>query len=423
MTLSPATHSGSTSNYNGGNISFYDVNATGGTYRATVSRNGKSDYCEFQVTFKPTLSAPVYSCPENATVTKGTNFAVTPTGVQNCTPGCKYRVKDYVGRNIVATRIKYQSNENIELINKDTRLHIGDLVYVVIAPKDLDAVKAMLGNVINEISQDHWDNNERNELVSERLVVTNPKLNGRRLGDLKLRQTFNITITRVRRAGIELIAHPSLILQLGDRVTIVGEKSDVDKLHSFIGDSVKKLDEPQLFTTFFGIALGILLGTLPIMIPSMPVPVKLGLAGGPLIVSILLSSFGPRLHLITYSTTSANLLMRQIGICMFMASVGLGAGIGFVDTVLNGGYMWVLYGFLITFLPCVLMGIVARVVFHKSYFTIAGMISGAMTDPPALAYSNSICGNDQASVAYSTVYPLTMFLRVLIAQLLVLCVL
>lgn len=331
-------------------------------------------------------------------------------------------IQDYVGRNIVATRIKYQSNENIELINKDTRLHIGDMIYIVIAPKDLDAVKAMLGNVINEISQDHWDNNERNELVSERLVVTNPKLNGRRLGDLKLRQTFNITITRVRRAGIELIAHPSLILQLGDRVTIVGEKSNVNKLHSFIGDSVKKLDEPQLFTTFFGIALGILLGTMPIMIPSMPVPVKLGLAGGPLIVSILLSSFGPRLHLITYSTTSANLLMRQIGICMFMASVGLGAGNGFVDTVLNGGYMWVLYGFIITFLPCVLMGIVARVVFHKSYFTIAGMISGATTDPPALAYSNSICGNDQASVAYSTVYPLTMFLRVLIAQLLVLCV-
>ncbi|MBO7379831.1 MAG: transporter, partial [Bacteroidales bacterium] len=154
--------------------------------------------------------------------------------------------------------------------------------------------------------------------------------------------------------------------------------------------------------------------------PGMPVPVKLGLAGGPLIVSILLSYYGPKFHLITYTTNSAKLLMREIGIAMFMAAVGLGAGVGFVDTVMNGGYWWVLYGFIITFLPCIIIGILARIVFKQSYFTIAGMISGATTDPPALAYSNSICGNDQASVAYSTVYPLTMFLRVLCAQLLVL---
>lgn len=260
----------------------------------------------------------------------------------------------------------------------------------------------------------------KSDLISERLVVTNPKLNGRRLGDLKLRQTFNITITHVRRAGIELAASPSLILQFGDRVTIVGPKDDIERIRTVIGDSVKRLDEPQLFATFIGIALGVLLGSMPIFFPAMPVPVKLGLAGGPLIVSIIMSNIGPRFHLITYTRTSANLLMRQIGICMFMASVGLGAGVGFVDTVLNGGYWWVLYGFIITFLPCILVGILARVVFKKSYFTIAGMISGATTDPPALAYSNSICGNDQASVAYSTVYPLSMFLRVLMAQLLVL---
>lgn len=330
-------------------------------------------------------------------------------------------IQKIAGRNIVATRIMYQATEDIELVNNDTRLHMGDRLFLVVAPRDLDALTALLGSVIDEMDQKKWDGKSRNELVSERLVVTNPKLNGRRLGDLKLRQTFNITITRVRRAGIELIAQPSLILQLGDRVTIVGEKDDVQKLHTVIGDSVKRLDEPQLFATFMGIALGVLLGSIPIFFPAMPVPVKLGLAGGPLIVSIILSNIGPRFHIVTYTTASANLLMRQIGICMFMAAVGLGAGVGFVDTVLDGGYWWVLYGFIITFMPCILVGILARVVFKKSYFTIAGMISGATTDPPALAYSNSICGNDQASVAYSTVYPLSMFLRVLMAQLLVLC--
>lgn len=330
-------------------------------------------------------------------------------------------IQKIAGRNIVATRIMYQATEDIELVNHDTRLHMGDRLFLVVAPRDLDALTALLGSVIDEMDQKKWDGKSRNELVSERLVVTNPKLNGRRLGDLKLRQTFNITITRVRRAGIELIAQPSLILQLGDRVTIVGEKDDVQKLHTVIGDSVKRLDEPQLFATFMGIALGVLLGSIPIFFPAMPVPVKLGLAGGPLIVSIILSNIGPRFHIVTYTTASANLLMRQIGICMFMAAVGLGAGVGFVDTVLDGGYWWVLYGFIITFMPCILVGILARVVFKKSYFTIAGMISGATTDPPALAYSNSICGNDQASVAYSTVYPLSMFLRVLMAQLLVLC--
>ncbi|MBP5346810.1 MAG: transporter, partial [Bacteroidales bacterium] len=268
--------------------------------------------------------------------------------------------------------------------------------------------------------QEVWDKDKHNELVSERIVVTNSKLQGKRLGDLNLRATFHVTITRVKRAGIDLIAEPSLILQLGDRVTVVGSKENVQKIEGLLGNSVQRLDHPQLFSIFLGITLGVLLGSLPIFFPGMPVPVKLGLAGGPLIVSILLSCYGPKFHIVTYTTASAKLLMREIGISLFMAAVGLGAGVGFVDTVMNGGYWWVLYGFIITFLPCIIIGIVARVVFHRSYFTIAGMISGATTDPPALAYSNSICGNDQASVAYSTVYPLTMFLRVLVAQVLVL---
>ena len=324
------------------------------------------------------------------------------------------------GRDMVATRLLHQQTEKIELVKAETTLQMGDRLFMVGKPEDVEAYTLLLGRKLENVDQQQWDEEKNNNLVSIRVVVTNPKMQGKRLGDLDLRRTFHVTFTRVKRAGIDLIAQKSLILQLGDRVTVVGSADNVKKIEELLGNSVKHLDQPMLFSTFLGIALGVLLGSIPIFFPGMPVPVKLGLAGGPLIVSILLSCYGPKFHLVTYTTNSAKLLMREIGICMFMAAVGLGAGVGFVDTVLNGGYWWVLYGFLITFLPCLLMGILARLVFHRSYFTIAGMISGAMTDPPALAYSNSICGNDQASVAYSTVYPLSMFLRVLVAQILVL---
>jgi putative transport protein len=329
-------------------------------------------------------------------------------------------VQQLSGRNIVATRLQHRDTENIVLIKGETRFQMGDKLFLVAKPKDVEAYTMIFGRKLEKIDQEVWDKDKHNELVSERIVVTNSKLQGKRLGDLNLRATFHVTITRVKRAGIDLIAEPSLILQLGDRVTVVGSKENVQKIEGLLGNSVQRLDHPQLFSIFLGITLGVLLGSLPIFFPGMPVPVKLGLAGGPLIVSILLSCYGPKFRIITYTTASAKLLMREIGISLFMAAVGLGAGVGFVDTVMNGGYWWVLYGFIITFLPCIIIGIVARVVFHRSYFTIAGMISGATTDPPALAYSNSICGNDQASVAYSTVYPLTMFLRVLVAQVLVL---
>lgn len=323
------------------------------------------------------------------------------------------------GREVVVTRLMHRGTEDIELVKAQTRLQLGDRVYLVVSPNDVDALTVFLGQQV-DMNQQVWDTNTHNDLVSEKLVVTNAKLNGKRLGDLQLRQTFHVTITRIRRAGIDLLANPNLFLQMGDRVTVVGSSNNVKRMKDLIGDRVRSLDEPQLLATFLGISLGVLLGSLPIAFPGMPVPVKLGLAGGPLIVSILVSKFGPKYKLVTYTTASANLLMRQIGICLFMAAVGLGAGVGFVDTVLNGGYMWVFYGFLITFIPCFVLGIIARVVCHRNYFTIAGMISGAMTDPPALAYSNSISGNDQASVAYSTVYPLSMFLRVIMAQIMVL---
>lgn len=323
------------------------------------------------------------------------------------------------GREIVATRLMHTNSQDVELIDEHTRLKVGDRLFLVALPADVEALSVILGRQI-DMDEKQWNKQQGNELVSERLVVTNPKLNGRRLGDLKLRSTFNITITRIKRAGVDMVATPMFLLQLGDRVTVVGEKKNVENVKSMIGDSVKRLDQPQLTSIFLGIALGVILGSLPINFPGMPVPVKLGLAGGPLIVSILIAKFGPQFKMVTYTTGSANLLMREIGICLFLASVGIGAGDGFVETVMNGGYMWVLYGFLITIIPLLIIGVIARTVCHLTYFSIAGLISGATTDPPALAYSNSICGTDQASVAYSTVYPLTMFLRVLCGQIMVL---
>lgn len=324
------------------------------------------------------------------------------------------------GREIVATRLQHRESQDVVLVKGETRLQKGDRIFLVAKPADVEAYTMIFGRKVENMDQEQWDQQQHNELISERVVLTNNKLEGKRLGDLSIRSTFHVNITRIKRSGIELIATPSLILQQGDRLTVVGSKENVQKVSGLLGNSVQRLDHPQLFSIFLGITLGVILGSLPIFFPGMPVPVKLGLAGGPLIVSILLSCYGPKLHIITYTTASAKLLMREIGISLFMAAVGLGAGVGFVDTVMNGGYWWVLYGFIITFLPCIIIGILARVVFHRSYFTIAGMISGATTDPPALAYSNSICGNDQASVAYSTVYPLSMFLRVLVAQLMVL---
>ena len=329
-------------------------------------------------------------------------------------------VQELSGRDIVATRLQHIQSEDIVLVKGETRLQKGDRIFLVAKPADIEAYTMIFGRKIENMDQEQWDQKQNNELISERVVLTNNKLEGKRMGDLNIRSTFHVNITRIKRSGIELIASPSLILQQGDRLTVVGSKENVQKVSSLLGNSVQRLDHPQLFSVFLGITLGVILGSLPIFFPGMPVPVKLGLAGGPLIVSILLSCYGPKLHIITYTTASAKLLMREVGISLFMAAVGLGAGVGFVDTVMNGGYWWVLYGFIITFMPCIIIGMIARIVFHRSYFTIAGMISGATTDPPALAYSNSICGNDQASVAYSTVYPLSMFLRVLVAQLMVL---
>ena len=328
-------------------------------------------------------------------------------------------IQELFGRKCVITRVLHERTHDIELAESNTTLGKGDKLFLVATPFEVEALTLLIGPRIN-MNMAEWDAIEANNLISERFIITNPQINGKRLGDLKLRQTFNVTITRIIRAGVDLIADPHLLLQLGDRIVVVGKPESIQKIGKLMGNSVKRLEEPNLASLFLGIALGVALGSLPIFIPNVPVPVKLGLAGGPLIVSILMSKFGPQLKLVTYTTSSANKMIRQIGITLFLAVVGIGAGNGFVDTIVNGGYWWVLYGFLITVIPCLVIGVVARKVCKLSYFTIAGVISGIMTNPPALAYSNEICGNNQASVAYSTVYPLTMFLRVVTAQILVL---
>ena len=328
-------------------------------------------------------------------------------------------IQELFSRKCVITRVLHERTHDIELADSTTTLGMGDKIFLVATPLEVEALTLLIGPRIN-MNMAEWDAIEANNLVSERCVITNPQMNGKRLGDLKLRQTFNVTITRIIRAGVDLIADPHLLLQLGDRIVVVGKPESIKKISELMGNSVKRLDEPNLASLFLGIALGVVLGSIPIFIPNVPVPVKLGLAGGPLIVSILMSKYGPQMKLVTYTTSSANKMIRQIGITLFLAVVGIGAGNGFVDTIIDGGYWWVLYGFLITIIPCFIIGFVARKVFKLSFFTISGLISGIMTNPPALAYSNEICGNNQASVAYSTVYPLTMFLRVVTAQIMVL---
>lgn len=299
----------------------------------------------------------------------------------------------------------------------DTVLHVGDRVRFV-----TDSINEKTVMLLGERIDIQWEEKEKNiHLVSHHILVTKPKMNGKRIADLKVREAFQITITRVRRAGIELLATPDLILQLGDRMTVVGEKEAVDKVANAFGNNMKKLDTPNLATLFFGIVLGVAIGSLPIMLPGLSQPFKLGLAGGSLIVAILIGAFGTKYHLVTYTTTSANLMIREIGIALFLAAVGFGAGKTFVPTLLDGGYVWIGYGVLITMIPVLLIGVAARLWMKLDYFTLMGLIAGATTNPPALAYATSQSSqNDRAAVAYSTVYPLTMFLRVLTGQMMIL---
>lgn len=326
-------------------------------------------------------------------------------------------VADLIDKKFVISRVLHKSEE-LEIAHSRTHLQDGDRLFLIAAKQDLNAIIAFIGEKIDMHRAD-WIQMDA-DLVPRRIVITRSEINGKALGELHLRSGFGVNVTRVSRAGVDLVASPGLELQIGDRVTVVGTEKSVANVEKVLGNSLRRLREPNLTPIFLGIALGILLGSIPFVFPGIPQPVKLGLAGGPLIVAILISRFGPHYKLVTYTTMSANLMLREIGISLFLACVGLDAGNGFVDTVVNGGYAWIGYGFIITFLPLMIVGCIARGVYKINYFTLMGLIAGSTTDPPALAYANGVAGNDLPSVGYATVYPLTMFLRVLTAQLLVL---
>lgn len=322
-------------------------------------------------------------------------------------------------RDFVISRVWRDSNKQIEIASANTVLQENDKVFVITTETDAETIKTFIGEEI-DMERKLWIRME-SQFINRRILITKPELNGKRLGQLKLRKLYGINITRINRAGVDLVAKPGLTLQVGDRVNVVGTETAVSNVEKVLGNSMKRLNEPNLITIFVGIALGIVLGSIPISFPGIPQPVKLGLAGGPLVVAILISRFGYHYKLITYTTQSANLMLREIGITLFLACVGISAGDGFVDTIVNnGGFAWIGYGFIITFVPLMIIGCIGRYFCKVNYFTLMGLIAGSTTDPPALAYSNATAGNDAPSVGYATVYPLTMFLRVLTAQLLIL---
>lgn len=326
-------------------------------------------------------------------------------------------VRDLVNRQFVISRVMHPDG-SITMADTDTKIHLGDRLWVICQAEDVEAIVAFLGHRV-ELTDEDWGNNTPNaELISRRILITKSSINGKKFSDLRLRTKYGITITRVNRAGMDLIPYQGLELQVGDRVMVVGPAKSVAKVADVLGNSLKKLDHPNLITIFVGIALGVLLGSIPLM--NVPQPVKLGLAGGPLIVAILIGRFGTHFHLVTYTTASANLMLREVGIALFLAAVGIGAGDGFVEAVVNGGYRWIGYGFIITVVPILIVAIIARLWLKMNYYTLMGLIAGSTTDPPALAYANATAGNDMPAVGYSTVYPMVMFLRVLTAQIFIL---
>lgn len=324
------------------------------------------------------------------------------------------QVKDFMGRDFVCSRIL--QNGHVSIPTRDTIFHVGDQLFIVCAEDDADAIIAFIGPMIKV----DWEKQDT-PMVSRRILITQTKMNGKHLGELHFSSMYGVNVTRVNRSGMDLFASRNLTLQVGDRVMVVGPQDAVDRVAGMMGNSLKRLDHPNIVTIFVGIFLGILFGSLPIAFPGVPTPVKLGLAGGPLIVSILIGRFGYKLKLVTYTTMSANLMLREIGIALFLASVGIKAGANFVHTVVEGdGLLYVGCGFLITVIPLLIMGAVARWHYKMNYFMLMGLIAGSNTDPPALAYSNQVSGNNAPAVGYSTVYPVAMFLRILTAQLLIL---
>ena len=310
------------------------------------------------------------------------------------------QVKNIIHRHFVISRIIMEGQqEHNAVVNGQTQLHQHDRLLVVAAPADIDAITALIGKQIDF----DWAPYGK-ELISRRILVTRPELNGKTLQQLNLNTNFGATVTRVNRNGVDLVAHPHLRLQLGDRLTVVASELSQSKIEKMLGNSLKRLNYPNLIPIFLGIALGCILANVPIVIPGIPTPIRLGLAGGPFIVAILMGYFGPRYHLITYNTISANMMLREIGITMFLACVGLGAGSDFFHTLINEqGLAWIGYGMILTMLPILLGGIIGRYFFHINYYTLMGVLAGGNTNPPALAFSNSLTTSDLPSAGYATV--------------------
>ena len=323
-------------------------------------------------------------------------------------------IKEFLGRQFVCSRIRHEGHVSIP--NHETIFNVGDQLFIVCSEEDAPAITVFIGK---EVDID-WEKQDL-PMVSRRILVTKPEINGKTLGSMHFRSMYDVNVTRVNRSGMDLFADPNLILQVGDRVMVVGQQDAVERVAGVLGNQLKRLDTPNIVTIFVGIFLGILLGSLPIAFPGMPTPLKLGLAGGPLVVAILIGRFGHKLHLVTYTTMSANLMLREIGIVLFLASVGIDAGANFVQTVVEGdGLLYVGCGFLITVIPLLIIGAIARLYYKVNYFTLMGLIAGSNTDPPALAYANQTTSGDAPAVGYSTVYPLSMFLRILTGQMILL---
>lgn len=346
-------------------------------------------------------------------------FHVTNPGINGLT---LREVNKLVTRNFVVSRIWH--NDNVLIPGPDDVLHIGDRVLVVTTEDEVGRLTVLFG----EISERDWNNPDINwdtldkHLVSRTITISKPQLNGRRLGSLKLRKHYSVNISRVSRSGVRLLARPDLVLQLGDRLTIVGSPESINKVGALVGNSVTDLKDPNLAAIFIGMVLSLIVGSIPISIPGISVPIKLGLAGGPIVVGILIGRFGPQFHMVTYTTRSANLMLRGIGLSLFLACLGLDAGGKFLETITRAdGLVWIAAGFIITLLPSLAMTIAAMRWWRLDFGTAAGMVSGAMANPMSMTYANEITPGDDAPVAYATTYPLSMFARVVIVQLLVLC--
>ncbi|MBO5616350.1 MAG: putative transporter [Prevotella sp.] len=326
-------------------------------------------------------------------------------------------IHDFMKRDFVCSRILRDGQ--LIIPKSTTALELGDKIYIVCSEQDAEAVQAFIGHetVVPEFAEQE----KTKQMISRRILITKPEINGKTLAKLHFSSVYGVNVTRVTRQGMDIFARSNLPLQVGDKLMVVGDQVSVNRVSSVLGNAIRRLDHPNIATIFVGIILGIIFGSLPIPVPGIPMPLKLGIAGGPLIIAILIGRFGYKMHLVTYTTTSANLMLREIGLVLFLASVGIKAGANFVDTVVAGdGLLYVMTGFLITIIPVLIIGTVARKIYKFNYFTIMGMLAGATTDPPALAYANASCPKDAPAIGYSTVYPLSMFLRIFTAQLIVL---